>query len=74
MLFRSIESASDEASGIEISSSRLGIDTFKLLLAPIWFAPAVGDRPPILVDGGTGQVYSKPGGLFDRLRRSLGIE
>ena len=69
-----VESASDEASRIEVSASRLGIDTFKLVLAPIWLAPAVGDRPLIVVDGRTGQVYSKPGGLLDRLRRSLGIE
>jgi len=70
-----VESTIDEAVGVEISTAGLGVETFKLLLVPIWIASASGDRLPVILNGRTGEPYSRSGGgVLDRLRRSLGIE
>ena len=73
-----VASTTDEAVAVEISTNGLGIETFTLLLArplaPIWMTPMSGDRPPLVLNACTGQLYSRRQGLFDRLRRSLGIE
>ena len=69
-----VASTTDEAVAVEISTNGLGIETFTLLLAPIWMTPMSGDRPPLVLNACTGQLYSRRQGLFDRLRRSLGLE
>jgi hypothetical protein len=70
-----IESTRDEATGIKVSTGSLGIDTFRLVLAPVWLVSSADDRPSLVVNGCTGQVYAKSGpGILDRLRRSLGMD
>jgi hypothetical protein len=70
-----VESTIDEAVGVEISTAGLGVETFKLLLVPIWIASASGDRLPVILNGRTGEPYSRSGGgVLGRLRRTLGIE
>src|SRR5262249_5367339 len=67
-----VESTIDEALGVEVSTGGLGVETFKLLLVPIWIASGSGDRLPVILNGRTGELYSRSGrGWLDRLRRSL---